>query len=156
MRPHNTLGSDDFHAIFYQRHWEVVGNSVTHLCFGVLNGGQSVADLNKIHVTLISKVKIPRRVMDHRPISLCNVIFNIITKDIANRLKRVMDGIISCSQSAFVPGRLISSNVIIAYELMHSMKNKSNGDKGLLGLKVDMSKAYHRVKWIFLDAMMDK
>lgn len=67
-----------------------------------------------------------------------------------------MDDIISPAHSAFVPGRMISDNILIAYEISHYMKNKRNGEEGYAALKLDMSKAYDRVEWSFLRDMMRK
>ena len=76
-----------------------------------LNHGISPPNFNQTHVVLVSKVKEPKYVTDFRPISLCNVIYKIALKAIANRLKRILPSIINDSQSAFVHGRPITDNV---------------------------------------------
>lgn len=93
---------------------------------------------------------------DLRPIALCNVIYKIVSKVLANRLKHILNGVISETQSAFIPGRLISDNVMISYEVMHYLKRKVSGKASWMALKLDMSKAYDRVEWDFLEAMLEK
>lgn len=93
---------------------------------------------------------------DLRPISLCNVVYKVVSKVIANRLKEVIGSIISETHSAFIPGRLIIDNIMISYEIMHYMKRKFKGKKGWMALKLDMSKAYDRVEWGYLRAMLSK
>lgn len=66
----------------------------------------------------------------------------MVKKVLAIRLKRILPNIISNTQSVFVPGRLISDNILIAYELMHHLNLKREGKTGLISLKLDMSKAY--------------
>ncbi|KAF5460460.1 hypothetical protein F2P56_020324 [Juglans regia] len=80
----------------------------------------------------------------------------LISKVLANRLKLILPQIISPTQSAFVSGRLILDNVIVAFVAMHSMSCKIKGLQGYMSLKLDMSKAYDRVEWSFLRAAMDK
>lgn len=79
---------------------------------------------------MIPKKKVPETMRDLRPISLCNVIYKIVSKVLANRLKVLLDGLISEKQSAFIPGRLITNNIMVSYEVMHFMKRKSQGKTG--------------------------
>jgi hypothetical protein len=75
---------------------------------------------------------------------------------IAFRLKQVLDEVISPVQSVFVPGRLITDNVLLAHESLHTMKNKKKGKWGYCAVKLDMHKAYDRVEWNFLESMMKR
>lgn len=93
---------------------------------------------------------------EFRPISLCNVLYKIVSKTLANKLKQCMGQLISINQSAFVPRRLITDNALIAFEIFHYMKRKGDGRDGTVALKLDMTKAYDRVEWSFLDHVMVK
>lgn len=93
---------------------------------------------------------------DYRPISLCNVVFRITSKVIVNRLKKIFPYIISDTKSAFVHGKLITDNVLVAFEAMHHINQKRSGRKGEMALKLDMSKAYDRVEWLCLEKIMEK
>ncbi|KAL0319750.1 UNVERIFIED_CONTAM: hypothetical protein Sradi_5236500 [Sesamum radiatum] len=72
----------------------------------------------------------------------------------ANRIKPFLDSIISKSQAIFVPGFLITDNVLTAFELNHCLKHKTKGKKGYVSLKLDISKAYDRVEWGFLERVL--
>jgi hypothetical protein len=111
---------------------------------------------NKIVVVLISKVDDPEEVSQFRPISLCNIVYKIISKMLAARLKLIMPKIISPTKSVFVPGRLITDNILVAYECVHKIKNKREAKSGLCAVKLDMHKVYDRVEWDFLRKMMVK
>lgn len=78
----------------------------------------------------------------------------IICKVLANRLKLVLDKIISPNQSAFVPGRLIQDNIMIANEAFHYLKVHVKGKKQALAVKLDFNKAYDRVQWDFLEEVL--
>uniref|UniRef100_A0A2N9ETE5 Reverse transcriptase domain-containing protein n=1 Tax=Fagus sylvatica TaxID=28930 RepID=A0A2N9ETE5_FAGSY len=156
MAPLKAPGPDGLPPLFYQKYWPVVGQDVTRGVLSCLNSGQLLTSINHTFITLIPKVKNPERVTEFRPISLCNVIYKLVSKVIANRLKTILPHIISDSQSAFVPGRLITDNVLVAFETLHHMHITKMGREGAMALKLDMSKAYDRVEWIYLESIMRK
>ena len=65
---------------------------------------------------------------------------------LANRLKKILDKVVSDSQNAFITNRLITDNALIAFESMHWMRRKSKGETGCAALKLDMRKAYDRIE----------
>jgi exonuclease III len=154
MAPLKSPGPDGFPADFYQKNWETVGGDVCKAVLEFLNGGRFDVGLNSTNIVLIPKVNSPSNPSDFRPISLCNVLYKIISKVLANRLKCFLPTIVSPEQSAFVPGRLISDNILVAFESLHSMSSRMSGKKGFMALKLDMSKAYDRLEWDFLEAML--
>ena len=146
MGPTKAPGLDGMNALFYQKFWHVVGETITMAVLDFLNSGNMVPDINHTNIVLIPKVKNPEKMSNFRPISLCNVIYKIISKALANRLKQVLPQIISLTQSAIMPGRLITDNVLVAYETLHTMHYRKKGKKWSLAQKLDISKAYDRVK----------
>ena len=156
MAPSKAPGPDGMPPIFNQKYWHVVGNDVTSAVLSCLNSGSLLKSINHTFISLIPKVKNPEKVTDFRPISLCNVIYKLVSKVLANRLKLILPQIISDSQSAFVPGRLITDNVLIAFETLHHMHHNKVGREGAMALKLDMSKAYDRVEWRYLEQVMKR
>ena len=120
---------DDMNAHFYKNFWHIVGTDVTHVVLDFLNNGNMLTDINYTHIVLIPKIKSLEKMSNYRPISLCNVIYKIISKVLANKLKVVLPQLISPTQSAFVPGRLITDNVLVAYETLHAMHSWRKGKK---------------------------
>jgi exonuclease III len=149
-------GPDGMPSIFYKHFWSTVGDQVTAEVLNVLKGGDIPEGWNDTMVVLIPKTSNPVKLKDLRPISLCNVLYKVISKVISNRLKIILPDIISPNQSAFVPGRIISDNILLAYELTHYLQRRSTGAVGYAALKLDISKAYDRVEWKFLHDMMIK
>ncbi|KAH1082203.1 hypothetical protein J1N35_021964 [Gossypium stocksii] len=90
------------------------------------------------------------------PISLCMVIYKIISRALANRMKAALPLCISQNQSAFVPGRMIHDNILIAHDLMHYLQSSENGPNKGFVIKLDMSKTHNRVEWNFLEKVMKK
>ncbi|XP_074314656.1 uncharacterized protein LOC141649887 [Silene latifolia] len=153
MHPLKAPGPDGMNGLFYQTYWHIVGHAVIRLVLNILNGAPFPPGLNDTTIVLIPKKKAPDKMSDFRPISLCNVLYKLVSKVLANRVKQFLGDIVSENQSAFTPGRLISDNILVAFELFHHMKNtRSSG--GHLALKLDMAKAYDRVEWDFLEAVL--
>jgi hypothetical protein len=149
-------GPDGLHAVFYKQFWDICGHEITQEVLQALNSGVILDGWNDTTIVLIPKVEDPERITQYRPISLCNVIYKIISKMLALRLKLILPEVIAPTQSAFVPGRLITDNVLVAYESIHMIKNKKKGASGACAVKLDMHKAHDRVEWIFLENMMQK
>lgn len=122
----------------------------------VLNSGVLLCELNETYICLILKVVSPQKITKFRPIILCNVVYKIISKFLGNRLKRILREVIDESQSAFVPGRSITDNVLVAFETMHCIDQRRKGKEALMAVKLDMSKVYNRVEWSYLEAIMRK
>ena len=87
MGPTKAPGPDGMNALFFQKFWHIVGNNVVSAVLDFLNNGYMVPELNHTYIVLIPKIKNPVKMSDFRPISLCNVIYKIIAKVLANRLK---------------------------------------------------------------------
>jgi hypothetical protein len=156
MGPFKAPGPDSFTASFYQHNWHTVGLEVCEAVLYFLNSCHMDGLINATNIALIPKGNNPSCVTEFRPISLCNVIYKIASKVLANRLKAVLPSVISPYQSAFLPGRLITDNILAAYETLHSMHTKMWSKVGFMGIKLDMSKAYDRVEWEFLEVVMSK
>ena len=154
MHPTKALGPDGMSPIFYQKYWEIVGPDVIECVLTTLNSGVLPYGIYETYICLIPKVNSPQKITKFRPISLCNVVYKIISKVLANRLKGVLAEVIDESQSAFVPGRSIIDNVLIAFEMMHCIDQRRKGKEALMAVKLDMSKVYDRVEWSYLEAIM--
>ena len=154
--PLKAPGPDGMPPLFFQHFWSTSSVVVTKTVFDFLNFGISPPNFNETHITLVPKIKEPKKITNYRPISLCNVVYKIALKAIANRLKRISPLIISDTQSVFVHGRLITDNVLVAFETMQHISQKKGGKVGEMTLKLDMSKAYDRVEWVWLEKVMEK
>lgn len=108
----------------------------------LLKGEGMNSSLNPTFTVLISKKTNSKFVSVFKSISLYNVLYKVVSKVITNRLKPLMHSIILATQSALIPRRIIMDNILLAHELLHTMKHNSKDIKRNIEMKLDMSKAY--------------
>lgn len=153
INPDKSPGPDGMNAGFYRHHWEIIKQGVIPYVKTFFHQNHLDPKLNQTHVCLIPKIDSPSSIRDYRPISLSNVAYKIISKILAERLKPYLNGAISENQNAFISGRLITDNVLIAHELMHSLHTKKLKTK-FMAFKLDISKAFDKVEWNFIVQIM--
>jgi hypothetical protein len=153
MGPHKAPGEDGYPALFFQQCWDTVANSLYQYVNQVWSNPSLISFINNTLIVMIPKVDKPESVSQFRPIALCNVTYKIITKVIVNRIKPLLNGIISPYQSSFIPGRTIHHNIIVAQEMVHSMA-KMKGKRMFMSIKIDLEKAYDRLNWNFIENCM--
>ena len=153
MAPLKPPSSDGMRPLFYQHYWDTIGNDVTQSVLHFLNSACLPENLNHTFITLIPKKNSPEYASDFRPISLCNVLYKIFSKVLANNIKKILPKIIYEHQSAFTKSKLISDNILVDFESLHSMQ-KHVGKEYYMAIKLDMSKTYDRVEWSYLESVI--
>ncbi|MFS7889004.1 putative RNA-directed DNA polymerase [Helianthus anomalus] len=146
-------GPDGFNFRFVKRFWNLLEEDFYRIMVefhdtGIINSGCSSA-----FITLIPKVKSPMGLKDYRPITLIGVISKVISKILANRLKKVLGKLISDSQSAFLADRYILDGPLVVNEVLEWLKRRKK--KAFL-LKIDFEKAYDNVNWAFLLSILSQ
>ncbi|KAL4326348.1 hypothetical protein GQ457_11G021160 [Hibiscus cannabinus] len=124
IHPSKAPGVDGLPSSFYRQFWDTLGADVIQLCLDILHDGVDMSDVNKTVIT--------------------------VSKVLVNRLSLLMSVCIEEEHAAFVPGRHISNNIIVAHEIIHYLLSAKNGPNKGAALKLDIEKAYDRVEWSFL------
>jgi hypothetical protein len=145
-------GPDGFTTDFFHHCWDIIGQDVWEVVEESRSSGQVLQAFNATFLTLIPKEERVTNPKQFRPIALCNVIYKIITKVIANRLKPILPFVISKEQDGYVEGRKIMNSVILANEVVSSLKTTKT--PGML-IKLDLSKAFDRASWQYLRAILE-
>ena len=156
MKPISAPGLDGMPPLFCHSFWSLISEDICFAVLDCLNNCKIPRVINSTNITLIPTVKSPECSTNFRPISLCNVVYKIISKVLANKLKVILPVVVFENQSAFQAGRVITDNILMAFETLHYMKHHHNGKSGFMALKLDMSKAYDRVEWSYLELIMQR
>ena len=123
LKPFKAPGPDGIHAGFYQHFWHEVGNSVCKEVKKIFRDGMVPDQLNETLVTLTPKCKSLESLNNYRPISLCNLVYKIVSKIPVERIKPYLNKLVSPIQTAFVPGRKGLDNILVAQELFYALDN---------------------------------
>ena len=145
-------GPDGYTSKFFKAAWSIVSVDVCAAVKEFFSSGKLLGEFNANVISLIPKLQVPLKVSDYRPIACGNVIYKCISKVITNRLKEGLCSLIDCNQSAFIPGRQISDNILLAQEFLKGYNWKRTSSK--CAFKVDIQKAYDTVNWDFLKTVL--
>ena len=117
-------GIDDFNSKFFKAAWSIVKEDVCNGIEEFFETGQMLKAINCTLITLIPKSPDASTVKEYRPIACCTTLYKIISKVLTKRMSKVLTTIISESQSAFVPGKAIQDNIMLAHELIRGYNRK--------------------------------
>jgi hypothetical protein len=154
MGPLKEPDPDGFPARFFQKNWETMKKDVITRVKYFFASRKMPQGINDTAIVLIPKKDDPDCLKDYRAISLCNVIYNIVSKCMVNRLRPLLQDIIAPTQSTFIPGRMIIDNALIAFECLHALKTGNRDCKKFEAYKLDLTKAYDRVDWRYLEGVL--
>ncbi|CAL9001924.1 unnamed protein product [Prunus brigantina] len=154
LNPTKSPGPDGFTGKFFHQYWDVTGEDISGMVKIFFHSWKLHRTLHHTHLVLIPKIATPMKMTQWRPIALCNLVYKIMSKILTARLKALLPEIISLNQSAFIEDRLITENILIVHEILHSLKKEGELGGSSLALELDMAKVYDRVEWPFVEQMM--
>jgi len=134
-------GPDGLTGAFYQHFWSDIKESVVMEVQRFFLEKTFQGETNHTNLCLIPKVFTSKSMSDFRPIALCNVNYKIISKILVGRLQKHLSSIVSENQATFIPGRNIMDNVIMAHEMLHSLKARKRWANSYMAVKTDISEA---------------
>ncbi|KAJ9536543.1 hypothetical protein OSB04_un000295 [Centaurea solstitialis] len=145
-------GSDGFSATFFKAAWNVIGPEVMRAIHSFFYRSRLDKEINHTLLCLLPKSPNASSITDFRPISCCTVLYKCISKILVDRIKPYLDGLVSRSQSTFIPGRRIVDNILMAHELVVGYHLQVGQPR--CAFKIDIRKAYDMVDWRFLFNML--
>ncbi|KAL0367274.1 UNVERIFIED_CONTAM: hypothetical protein Sradi_3617500 [Sesamum radiatum] len=141
-------GPDGYTSTFFKAAWPVIGGDVCAAVLEFFQSGRILKQINANLLALIPKVQLPMQVSDFSPIACCNVLYKALTKILVRRLQTVLHLLIDYSLNAFILGRSIADNVMLAQELLAGYNQNKLPPR--CTIKIDIQKAYDSVNWDFI------
>lgn len=156
MKGFKALGPDGLPPGIFQQNWDTVKSNLTRMIDSFFRNGHLLKEFNHTYITLIPKVSIPSFMKDFHPICLCNFVYKIISKIVANRIKPFIDILIDPDQIAFIKGRKISDSIFLASKIMSFIHKAEKHKTNWCALKLDMAKAFDRLSRNFIKVVLIK
>jgi len=144
MSSNKSPGPDGYTVEFFKPAWPIIGEDVVVAVQSFFIKGFLPKGINSTILALIPKKETAKEMKDYRPISCCNVLYKVISKLLANRLKDIMPQFIANNQSAFVKDRLLMENLLLATELVKDYHKTEISAR--CAMKIDISKAFDSVQ----------
>lgn len=148
MPSNKAPGPDGYKPEFFKSAWSIIGKDFTTAVHSFFSKGFLPKGLNTTILALIPKKDCAEEMKDYRPISCCNVLYKVISKIIANRLKGTLPQCITYNQSAFVRDRLLVENLLLATEIIKDYHKDDVSPR--CAMKIDIAKDFDSVDWSFL------
>eukprot|EP00253_Pinus_taeda_P012133 PITA_12133 len=142
---------DGFNVDFFKSCWNIVKEDIVEIVEDSRRNKTILKALNTSFIALIPKQDNAQTPERYRPIALCNVVYKIISKVVANRLKPLLPTLISGEQIGYVEGRQILDNIIQAHKVIHSLT--CNNRVGMI-MQLDIAKAYDKVNWMYIKKLL--
>lgn len=148
MPANKSPGPVGFPCEFFKASWSIIAHDFTIAVQSVFRFGFLPKRINSTILALVPKKIDSMEMRDYRPITCCNVLYKVVSEILANRLKLLLPRIVSSNQSAFIQGRLLMENVLLASELVKDYHKEDVSPRCLM--KIDISKAFDSVQWSFV------
>lgn len=145
-----SLDPYEYLGIFFRSYQSIIQYQIVRFVKDTFRTESLSRGVYRIYIILILKMKQSQNFNQYRPISLCNFTYNIVSKIIVQRFSKIIPKFIFLNQEAFVEGRWIRRNSVIAQDFVHIVK-KHKARNVLMLPKLDMKKAYERLEWCFID-----
>ncbi|XP_016192211.1 uncharacterized protein LOC107633090 [Arachis ipaensis] len=149
----NAPGSDGYNMNFIKKCWGEIGQEFTTAVLDFFQSAKLPTDANVTWVTLAPKFMGAKEIKDLRLISMVGCVYKVISKVLVRRMRSVVPGLVGKTQSAFVKGCKIHDGALIACETVQWLKVRK---KQAAIIKLDFQKAYDRVRWSFVDIVLQK
>ncbi len=154
LTPDKAPGPDGFPPFFFRQYWSIIRPAVVEAIQCFFTQAAMPVGWKATFITLIPKRQDATEPSHFRPISLCTTLYKVVARIMVGRMKPLLPDIISQEQGAFVAGRNISHNVMLAQEMMWDLRRASKRHS-LMAVKLDMERAYDRIRWRFLQRALE-